>query len=195
MLMDGWTGSLLCLSRLDAGFLIRTDDPDALLEQGRSLFIQVKDWASTHQKLLGLLNMLPTMVAPGTDLLGGEPAANGAGRDLRQGRGASRIASQLNSTPTSQRHSMSARQATGQRRDLSTHMRGETAGRSRSGGILKRMCLRPAASPLPDETSFEAKRLSELLGTPAGMGMSGEDNLGAFGHRLRRPARLSELAQ
>jgi len=57
------------------------------------------------------------------------------------------------------------------------------------------MCLRPAASPLPDETSFEAKRLSELLGTPAGMGMSGEDNLGAFGHRLRRPARLSELAQ
>jgi hypothetical protein len=78
---------------------------------------------------------------------------------------------------------------------LRTHMRGETAGRSPSGGILKRMCLRPAASPLTDETSFEAERLSELIGTPAGMGMSSEDNLGAFGHSLRRPVRLSELAQ
>jgi hypothetical protein len=60
MLMYGWTGSLLCLPRLDAGFLIRTDDPDTLLEQGRSPFIQVEDWASTHQERLRILNMLPT---------------------------------------------------------------------------------------------------------------------------------------
>ncbi len=39
VLANDWTGSLLCLPRLDAGFLICTNDPDALFEQGRGLFI------------------------------------------------------------------------------------------------------------------------------------------------------------
>src|SRR5260370_15878986 len=79
MLVDGWTRSLLCLSRLDRGFLIRTDDPDALFKQGSGVFIQAQDWASTHKERLRILNMLPAMVAPATNLLGGEPAPKGAG--------------------------------------------------------------------------------------------------------------------
>src|SRR5712692_7699958 len=55
------------------------------------------------------------------------------------------------------------------------------------------MGLRPALSPLPNETSFQAERLSQPLGTPVGMGMSGDHNLGAFGHGLRRPVRLDKL--
>ena len=57
------------------------------------------------------------------------------------------------------------------------------------------MRLRPAPSPLADETSFEAERLSQPLGTPVGMGMSGQNNLGAFGHGLRRPVCLCEPEQ
>jgi len=79
MLMDGWTGSLLCLPCLDAGFLIRTDDPGPLFEQSGGMFIQVQDWAGTLEEWFWILNMLPRMEPPGTNLFVCQPAANGAG--------------------------------------------------------------------------------------------------------------------
>lgn len=79
MLLDGWTRSLLGLSRLDTGFLIDTDHPDPLLEQSRGLFIQLQHGASTQKKRLSILDVLPAMVAPRADLLNYQPAANGAG--------------------------------------------------------------------------------------------------------------------
>src|SRR6266699_4433532 len=163
MLANGWTRSSLCLSRLDRGFLIRADDPDPLFKQGRGVFIQLQHGASTQKERFSILDMLPGMVAPRTNLLGFEPAAKGAGRDGRQGRGRSYVSSQFGSTPMSQRYPMRAGQAARQGRHLRSHLRGETTGRSRSGGVLERMGLRPASSPLPNETSFEAKRLSQLL--------------------------------
>src|SRR5260221_12490684 len=118
MLVNGRTRSLLYLTRLDRGFLIRTDDPDALFKQGSGVFIQVQDWASTHKERLRILNMLPGMVAPGANLLGFEPAAKGAGRDVRQGRVRRHIASEFGATPMSQRHPVRARQAARQGRHL-----------------------------------------------------------------------------
>src|SRR6266496_3015616 len=112
MLRHCWTGSLFGFASLDTGFLIGTDDPDALLEQGRSLFVDVKHRPGTREKLLRLLDMLPGMEAPGTDLLGGEPAPNGSGRNGRQGRESGCRAGEFPSTPVSQRHAMRARQTT-----------------------------------------------------------------------------------
>ncbi len=79
MLADGWTGSLLCFPCLDAGFFIRTNDPDTLFEQDGGVFIQLQHGTSTIEKLLRLLDVLPGMKAPGADLLCLEPAANGTG--------------------------------------------------------------------------------------------------------------------
>ena len=79
MLVDGWTRSLFGLTGLNRGFLIGTDDPDTLPEQRSGLFIQVEHRAGALQKDLGILDVLPGMEPPGTDLLGGEPAPNGSG--------------------------------------------------------------------------------------------------------------------
>jgi len=79
MVLDGRTGNLFCLTSLNRGFLISTDHPCTLLEQGSGLFIQTKYRLGTLQKCLGLLNVLPGMEPPGADLLGGEPPPNGPG--------------------------------------------------------------------------------------------------------------------
>jgi hypothetical protein len=58
MFADSWAGTLLCLSRLDTGFLICTNDPDALFEQGCGVFIQLQNRTSTIEKLLRFLDVL-----------------------------------------------------------------------------------------------------------------------------------------
>ena len=101
MLWHGWTGSQFGLSRLDGGFLIRTDHPDPLFEQGSGVFIQAQDRAGPLQEGFGLLNVLPGMEPPGTDLLGGEPTADGSGRNGRPGWNRCYMTSQFGSTPMS----------------------------------------------------------------------------------------------
>lgn len=126
-------GGLLCLLRLDRRFLVGTDHPDALFKQGRGVFIQLQHGASTQKERFSTLDVLLGMVAPRTNLLGFEPAAKGAGRDGRQGRGLSHVASQFGSTPMGQWHPMRAGQAARQGRHLRSHLRRETTRRSRSG--------------------------------------------------------------
>src|SRR6266496_5249383 len=106
MLVDGWTRSLLGLTSLNRGFLIRTDHPDPLFEQGSSVFIQAQDWASPLQEGFGILNMLPGVEAPGADLLSSEPAPNRSRRNSRQGRNGRHISSQFGATPMSQGNAM-----------------------------------------------------------------------------------------
>lgn len=98
--MYGWTGSLLCLPCLDAGFFIGADHSDPLLGQSSGLFIQLEHWEGTREILFGFLNILPGMVAPGTDLLGYKKAPNAAGRDRRQARSSRHRACQCCLTPT-----------------------------------------------------------------------------------------------
>jgi hypothetical protein len=60
----GWTGWLLSFTCLDRGFLIQAHQPDPLLEQREGLHIEPQNWSSPLKKLLGIMNMLPIMVAP-----------------------------------------------------------------------------------------------------------------------------------
>ena len=79
MLVYSGTKSLLCFPRLDAGLLICANHPDALFEQGSGLFIHLEHRTGTQKERFSILDMLPAMIAPGTDLFGCKPAANGAG--------------------------------------------------------------------------------------------------------------------
>lgn len=65
MLVDGWTRSLFGLTSLKRGFLIGTDDPDALLKQSSGLFIQLEHRAGALQKDLRILDVLPGMEPEG----------------------------------------------------------------------------------------------------------------------------------
>lgn len=51
----------------------------------------------------------------------------------------------------------------------------------------------PAPSPLARQASIEFQKLGELLRTPVGMGMDGENNACASNHSLRGSVRLDEL--
>src|SRR6266487_3827830 len=106
MFVGGRTRCLLGLTGLDRGFLIRTDHPDPLFEQGNCVFIQAQDRASPLQEGFRLLDMLPGMVTPGMDLLSSEPTAHSSGRNGRQGRNRCDMTSQFGPTPTSQGHTM-----------------------------------------------------------------------------------------
>src|SRR5581483_4370572 len=122
MIGDSWTRSLLSLTSLNRGFLIRTDHPGPLLEQSQSVFIQVEDWAGTLKKRFWILNVLPGTEAPGTDLLGGEPAPNGSGRNGGQGWDGAHMPGEFGPTPMSQRDAMRAWQTASQCRYLRTHL-------------------------------------------------------------------------
>jgi hypothetical protein len=60
----GWTGWLFAFTCLDRGFLIQAHQPDPLLQQRERLHIEPQNWSSPLEKLLGIMNMLPIMVAP-----------------------------------------------------------------------------------------------------------------------------------
>ncbi len=77
--------------------------------QGSGLFIQLQHGASTREIRFRVLDMLPGMVTPGTNLLGCKPAANGAGRERRQARSSRHRACQGCTAPMSQRDSMRSR--------------------------------------------------------------------------------------
>src|SRR5260370_282138 len=86
MLVVGRTRSLFGLTSLNRGFLIGTDDPDALPEQRSGLFIQLEHRAGALQKDLGILDAVPGMGPPGADLLNGEASPNGCGIAVKQRR-------------------------------------------------------------------------------------------------------------
>ena len=122
MFWQSWTRGLFCLTGLDRGFFIGTDDPDALLEQSRGLFIQVQHRAGTLEKSLGILDVLPRMELPGADLFGGEPTPNRPSFNGGQSGNGCGMTGQFGSTPMSERNAVRARQAIGQRRHLGTDL-------------------------------------------------------------------------
>jgi hypothetical protein len=56
---DGRAGSVFGLTRLDRGFLITTDHPNAFLEERLRVFIEPQHWPCPMQELLWVLDMLP----------------------------------------------------------------------------------------------------------------------------------------
>src|SRR5579884_17569 len=94
------TRGLLALTSLNGGFFIQTDQPRLVGLQGRRLSISLKHGTSPLQKGFGIMDMLPTMVAPGTNAFGFEPAPHGAGRDSRKSWVAGDVTGYFGPTPT-----------------------------------------------------------------------------------------------
>src|SRR6266700_3819126 len=108
---DGRTGSLFGLSCLKRRFLITADQPDPFPQQHSRSLIEAQHGARPLQKLLWVLDMLPRVIAPRSDALRFEPAANGAGRDMGQLGCTRHMTSQFASAPASQRNPLALRHA------------------------------------------------------------------------------------
>ena len=122
-----WARRLLTLACLNGRFLVQTDQPGSCSQENACLGISLEDRASPVQEGLGVMNVLPSVRAPGTKAFGLEPATNRAGRKTRQ-RGILRHAScQFGSAPARERDLVLARQATRGGRHLRAHLRGKNA--------------------------------------------------------------------
>ncbi len=73
------------------------------------------------------MDVLPGMIAPGTNPFGFEPATNRACRDVRKRWVLGDATGQLGSTPTGERHLALLGQTTGDGGDLRAHLRGKNA--------------------------------------------------------------------
>ena len=72
---------LLALACLDRGFLVEADQPGPGLQERSRLSIRFQHGARSLQERGRIMDMLPGMIAPGTNAFGFEPAPHGAGRD------------------------------------------------------------------------------------------------------------------
>ncbi len=118
---------LLALAGLNGGFLIETEQPDALAQKGLSLTIGVQDRASALQEGDRIVNMLPGMIAPGAKTFGLQPATHGTGRDVSKSRVSGYASSQFSPAPTRERNLFLLGQATRDGGDLHAHLRGKNA--------------------------------------------------------------------
>ncbi len=112
---------------LDRGFLIQTDQPRALAQQAQRSCVQLQGRTRPLQKAFGIMNVLPTVLTPGTKPLGFEPPSDGAGRGRVPRKLGGHLASHLSPTPTRQRHARLTRQGASRGGDLCTHFRGKNA--------------------------------------------------------------------
>jgi len=159
------------------------------------VFIEPQHWTRPLQERLWLLDMLPGMEPPGTDLLSSQPTANGSRRDLWQARSGSDVAGEFGSTPMRERNSMRARQATRQSRHLGPNLGGKPAWRTWSGSICEHIRLVPTSPPLPHPTLMAAQRTSHVLGAPVWVGMRGQDQVRTASDRLRGSMSLDQKLQ
>ncbi len=118
---------LLALAGLNGGFLIETEQPDALAQKGLGLTIGVQDRASALREGDRIMNMLPGVIAPGAKTFGLQPATHGTGRDVSKSRVSGHASSQFSPTPTRERNLFLLGQATRDGGDLHAHLRGKNA--------------------------------------------------------------------
>ena len=126
-----WTQKLLALTGLNGGFLIQSVQPGASTQECLCLAIGFEHRTSPLQEGLGVMDVLPGMIAPGTDSFGFEPAANRTCTEARKRRGLGEATCQLGSAPTRQRHLALFGQTTGDGGDLRAHLRGKNASAPR----------------------------------------------------------------
>jgi hypothetical protein len=70
------TGRLFAFTGLDGSFFIQTDQPNALLQKRSRLTIGLEYRTSPVQELMGIMDMLPRMIAPRAKTFGIEPTTN-----------------------------------------------------------------------------------------------------------------------
>jgi len=114
-------------------FLITADQPDPFPQQHSRSLIEAQHGACPLQKLVWVLDMLPRVIAPRSDALRFEPAANGAGRDPRQLGRTRHMTSQFASAPPSQRHLLALRHAASHGGRLRPYFRGKNASALQNG--------------------------------------------------------------
>src|SRR6266568_5917022 len=74
-----WARRLLALARLNRGFLIQADQPDALTQQSLGFAIGMQNREGALQKRDGIMDMLPGVIAPGANAFSSEPTTDRAG--------------------------------------------------------------------------------------------------------------------
>jgi hypothetical protein len=99
-----WARKLLALTSLNGGFLIQTDQPGACSQERLRLGVGLKHGAGPLEKGDWIMDVLPGVIAPGTNALGFEPATDRTGRDGRKCRVLGHLMGQFGSTPARERH-------------------------------------------------------------------------------------------
>src|SRR5450755_1716919 len=123
----GWARWLLPFASLDRGFLVETDQPRACAQERSRLTVCFEHWTRSLQEGLGMMDVLPGMIAPGTNAFGSEPASYCARRDAWKRWVLGHTTSQFRSTPARERSLAQPRQATGDGRNLRAYLRGKNA--------------------------------------------------------------------
>src|SRR6266702_2000652 len=130
---DRRSGCLFSLSCLKRGFLITANQPGSFLEQRSRSPVELQHGTRPLQKLLWVLDMLPSVIAPRSDALREDPAANGAGRDPRQLGRTRHMTSQFASAPPSQWNPLALRHAASHSGRLRPYFRGKNASALQNG--------------------------------------------------------------
>ena len=125
---------LLALAGLDRSFLVEAEQPGSCLQECACLGIGIQHGARPLQEGDRIMDMLPGMVAPGTQAFGFEPAAHRAGRDARQAGILRHSSRQFSAAPARERHLVLLGQTTGDGRHLRAHLRGKNASAPRCAG-------------------------------------------------------------
>jgi hypothetical protein len=74
-----WARRLFTLSCLDRGFLIQAEEPRSLPQEGVCLSIGLQHGTCSLQEGVRIMDVLPGMIAPGTEAVGFEPPTHRAG--------------------------------------------------------------------------------------------------------------------
>jgi hypothetical protein len=123
----GWTRRLLSLTGLNGGFLIETDQPCPFLQERSRLGIGFQHRKRPLQEGDRIMDMLPSMLAPGAKAFGFEPATHRTGRDARKGGSLEHPSGKFGSTPPRERYLALLGEATRDGCDLRAYLRGKNA--------------------------------------------------------------------
>src|SRR3990170_4900440 len=134
---------LLSPAGLDRGLLIHEDRPDPLPKQFLGLLVDFQHWPSALQESLGVENMLPGVVAPGLEFLGGKPAPNRAGRNPDHQPQRYQLSGDLAQAPAAQFSPLFFGHATCQGGGLRSDLRGKKVWELPVGGDRPNVVSRP----------------------------------------------------
>jgi hypothetical protein len=168
-----WARRLLPFSSLDRGFLIQTEQLGSLAPQALGVGVQLQGRTRPLQKAFGIMNVLPTVIAPGTQPLGFELPPDRTGRGSLSRKLGGHLASHLSPTPTRQGDAHLAGQGASCGGDLRAHFRGKTPRCSTAWGIPQPTRGDPATPPFAHHTITGPDGLSNALVLPVRMLMGG----------------------
>ncbi len=161
------TRRLFPFTGLDRGFFIQTQQPRSLAEQAPRTCVHLQDRACPLDKAYRVMDMLPTVRAPGAQTLGFEPASDSAGRGNAPIERGGHLARHLSPTPTGQRHAGLTRQGAGRGGDLCAYFRGKNASVLRCEGRLSADGWPPSVPAICAPCDHWFRRRGQSVGYPS----------------------------